>query len=120
MEGGQMKLSFLILAGVVSLAAFEVQAAPAIRPDAAAPNGLLQQARVTCAYLTPDGYCVRPRKHYRKHHRQQWREHRPVYRTYEPDQQDDYSWRYERSRPVIRIAPSYPPIYDDGWDDDDD
>lgn len=115
-----MKLSFLILAGAISLAAFEAQGAPAMKPEAPTANGLLHQARVTCAYLTRDGYCVRPRKHYRKHHRQHWRYHRPVYRTYEPYRPDDYYWRYERPRPIIRIAPSFPPIYDDGWDDWDD
>ncbi|WP_054312139.1 hypothetical protein [Mesorhizobium sp. 1M-11] len=115
-----MKLSFLILAGALSLAAFEAQGASAIRPAAPTPDGLLQQARVTCAYLTRDGYCVRPRKHYRKHHRQHWRYHRPVYRTYEPYQPDDNDyWRYERPRPLIRIVPDYPPPYG-GWDDDDD
>lgn len=113
-----MRLSFLVLAGAISLAAFEAQGAPAMRSETPGSDGLLRQARVTCAYLTRDGYCVRPRKHYRKHHRRHWRYHRPEYRTYEPIQPDIDYWRYERPRPIIRIMPSYPSIYDNAWDDD--
>ena len=113
-----MKVSVLVLAGALSALAFAAQAAPTIKPVAPASDGLVQQARVSCAYLTPDGYCVRPRKHYKKPHRQHWRYHRPVYRTYDP-QPDDY-WSYERPRPLIPIMPNYGPFYGDGWDNSDD
>lgn len=110
-----MKLPVLALAGAMLVPTFAVQAAPMIAvPDR---GSLVQEAHVTCAYLTEDGYCVRSHKRHNywkpKHH------YRQIYRTYEP-QPDEYYWRYQRPRPVIRVIPSYPRQDEDNWDDWDD
>ncbi|MBZ9849215.1 hypothetical protein LB565_14605 [Mesorhizobium sp. CA14] len=111
-----MKLSVLALAGTMLAVMPAVHAAPMIGMPAR--NGLVQQAHVTCAYLTEDGYCVRPHK---KH--KYWRRHhydRPAYRTYEPQPPDEDYWRYQRARPIIRVVPDYPPPDEDNWDNWDD
>ncbi|PBC05857.1 hypothetical protein CK220_01325 [Mesorhizobium sp. WSM3860] len=111
-----MKLSVLTLAGTMLALASAVQAAPMIGIPAGA--GLVQQAHVTCAYLTEDGYCVRPHKKHK--HWKRERHYRPIYRTYEPQPSDEYYWRYERERPIVRIIPSYPRQDEGNWDDWDD
>ncbi|WP_296742695.1 hypothetical protein [Mesorhizobium sp.] len=108
-----MKPFALALAGAMLLPLSPVQAAPMLA--APATDSLVHQADVRCAYLTEDGYCVRPHKTHKywkhRHH------YRPVYRTYEPQPPpDEYDWRYERQRPVIRVIPRYPQD-DDNWDD---
>jgi len=111
-----MKLSVPALAGAILASMPAVQAAPMM----AAPDrdSLVQEAHVTCAYLTEDGYCVRPHKEHKywkpKHHDRQ------IYRTYEPQPSDEYYWRYERPRPIIRVIPAYPQQDEDNWDDWDD
>ncbi|MBN9255226.1 MULTISPECIES: hypothetical protein [unclassified Mesorhizobium] len=112
-----MRLTVIALGGAISVMALGAQAMPMTK--LAPSTGLVEQARVTCAYLTRDGYCVRPRKAHKKHHvpHRYYRER--VYRPYEPAPADDYYWRYERPRPVIRVVPNYPP-YDDGWYDNGD
>ncbi|RWA62878.1 hypothetical protein [Mesorhizobium sp.] len=109
-----MKLSVLTLAGIMLALAPAVQAAPMIGNPAG--GSLVQQAHVTCAYLTEDGYCVRSHKKHK--HWERERHYRPIYRTYEP--QDEYYWRYQRPRPIIRVVPSYPRQDEDNWDDWDD
>lgn len=108
-----MKLSVLALAGTVLAMMPAVEAAPTIGVPAG--NSLVQEAHVTCAYLTDDGYCVRPHKRHqywkRKHYYQ------PAYRTYGPQPPDGYDWRYQRPRPIIRVVPNYPPQDEDNWDD---
>ncbi|TPK61178.1 hypothetical protein FKO01_51830 [Mesorhizobium sp. B2-3-3] len=112
-----MKLSVLALASAILSLTFSAHAAP-LSIDAPAHDRLIQQARVTCAYLTRDGYCVRPQRghkhreyrHYDRHHR--YDHYRRIFRTYEPP----YYGRYYRPRPIIRVIPNYPPFYDDGWD----
>ena len=102
-----MRLTVIALGAAISVMAFGAQAMPMTKLAPSA--GLVEQARVTCAYLTRDGYCVRPRKAHKKHHvpHRYYRER--VYRPYEPAPADDYSWRYERPRPIIRVVPDYPP-----------
>ncbi|WP_224547248.1 hypothetical protein [Mesorhizobium sp. CA16] len=110
-----MKLSVLALAGTMLAVMPAVHAAPMIGMPAR--NGLVQQAHVTCAYLTEDGYCVRPHK---KH--KYWKRHhydRPAYRTDERQLPDEDYWRYQRPRPIIRVVPDYPQD-EDNWDDWDD
>ncbi|MBZ9815172.1 hypothetical protein [Mesorhizobium sp. CA7] len=111
-----MKLPVLALAGgmlpmMPSVQAAQMMAAPDI-------NRLVQEAHVTRAYLTEDGYCVRPHRKQKywkpKHH------YRQVYRTYESQPSDEYQWRYEHPRPIIRVVPNYPPQDEDDWDDSDD
>lgn len=109
-----MKYSVLVLTGAISVAAFAVQAAPAMLLGSPVHDDLVQQAHVTCSYLTRDGYCVRPRKVDRKHNVQRWRHYQRAYRTYEPSY--EYYRRYE-PRPIIRIVPNYPSRNDDYWDD---
>ncbi|RWE68223.1 MAG: hypothetical protein E5W28_06855 [Mesorhizobium sp.] len=110
-----MKLPILTLAGTMLAVMPAVEAAPII--GVPAENSLVREAHVTCAYLTEDGYCVRP---HNKH--QYWRKHyhQPAYRTYEPQPRDEYDWRYQRPRPIIRVVPNYPPRDEDNWDDWDD
>ena len=110
-----MKLPAFALAGAILSLTSGAQAAPMI-VGAPARGDLVQEARVTCAYLTRDGYCVRPHNEHKKcwKHRRYY-EH--AYRTYEPQPPDEYYWRYERSRPIIRVVPDYQPRDDeDGWD----
>jgi hypothetical protein len=113
-----MKLPVFALAGTL-LSLTGTQAAP-LTSGAPAHGGLVQEARVTCAYLTRDGYCVRPHKMHKKHWKDQ-RYYQRAYRTYVPQPPDEYYWRYERQRPIIRVVPDYAPLYDDeddgGWDD---
>ncbi|MGX8008341.1 hypothetical protein ACVDG8_004655 [Mesorhizobium sp. ORM8.1] len=107
-----MKPFVIALAGAVLLPLPATQAAPML---AAPPrNSLVYQADVRCAYLTEDGYCVRPHKahKYWKHRHY----HRRIYETYEPQPPDEYDWRYQRRRPIIRVIPS-DPGGDDNWDD---
>ncbi|RWA80551.1 hypothetical protein [Mesorhizobium sp.] len=110
-----MRLSILALAGAMLAPMAAAQAAPMMAvPDR---GSLVQGAHVTCAYLTEDGYCVRSHKKHKywkpKHH------YRQIYRTYEPQVPDEYYWRYQRPRTVIRVVPSYPQD-EDNWDDWDD
>ncbi|RWL39432.1 hypothetical protein EN852_019315 [Mesorhizobium sp. M2E.F.Ca.ET.209.01.1.1] len=108
-----MKLSVLALAGTMLAVMPAVEAAPIFGVPAG--NSLVQEAHVTCAYLTEDGYCVRSyKKHWKPKHY-----YRPVYRTYEPQPPDEYYWRYQRPRPIIRVVPNYPRD-EDNWDDWDD
>ena len=113
-----MKLSVLALAGAMLAPMAAAQAAPMM--DIPGGGGLVQQARVTCAYLTDDGYCVRPHKKHKHWRRQHY--YRPAYRTYEPQPPDEYYWRYRHERPIIRVIPDYPPPDDnwDNWDNQDD
>lgn len=109
-----MKLFVLALAGAMLAPMAAVRAAPIIAvPDR---GSLVQEAHVTCAYLTDDGYCVRSHKKHNywkpKHH------YRQIYRTYEPQRPEEYDWRYQRPRTVIRVIPSYPREDEDNWDDD--
>ncbi|MFK0690381.1 hypothetical protein ACFX5Q_19560 [Mesorhizobium sp. IMUNJ 23033] len=110
-----MKLPVFALAGAILSLTFGAQAAP-MTLGAPAHRGLVQEARVTCAYLTRDGYCVRPRKVHKEHwkHRKYYQR---AYRTYEAQPPDEYYWRYERPRPIIRVVPDYQPLDDDEWDD---
>ncbi|TPI11410.1 hypothetical protein FJW06_20400 [Mesorhizobium sp. B4-1-3] len=111
-----MKLSVLALAGTMLAVMPAVHAAPVI--GVPARDGLMQEAHVTCAYLTDDGYCVRPHKkhkYWKRHHH-----YRPAYRTYERQLPDEDYWRYQRARPIIRVVPDYPPPDEDNWDDWDD
>ncbi|CAN7578069.1 hypothetical protein [Mesorhizobium sp. LjNodule214] len=110
-----MKLPVFAFAGAILSLTFGAQAAP-MTIGAPAHHGLVQQARVTCAYLTRDGYCVRPHKAHKKHTKHRYYYQR-AYRTYEPQPPDEYIWRYEDRRPIVRIVPDYPPLDDDGWDD---
>ncbi len=112
-----MKFSAFALAGAIFSLTFGAQAAP-MSIGVPAHDDLVQQARVTCAYLTRGGYCVRPHRVHKRHHRHRhyyrYRHYhyRRIYRTYEPP----YYHCYYRPRPMIRVVPSYPPFYDDGWD----
>ncbi|MDX8462059.1 hypothetical protein [Mesorhizobium humile] len=108
-----MKLSVLALAGTMLAVMPAVQAAPMI--GVPARNSLVQEAHVTCAYLTDDGYCVRPHKKHKHWKRERY--YRPAYRTYEPQPPDEDYWRYQRPRRIIRVVPDYPPQDEDNWDD---
>ncbi|MBN9244488.1 MAG: hypothetical protein J0I98_17010 [Mesorhizobium sp.] len=115
-----MKLSVLVLSGVFCALGYGTHAAPMSIPKAPMRSGLLQEAHVVCAYLTRDGYCVRPRHAERRHVERRRHYQRQVYRLYEPAPADDYYWRYERPRPVIRVEPDYPPPFYRSWNDDED
>ncbi|BCG75365.1 hypothetical protein MesoLj113a_65230 [Mesorhizobium sp. 113-1-2] len=104
-----MRLSVLAVASAILSLTFSAQAAP-LPIGAPVHDGLMQQARVTCAYLTRDGYCVRPHRVH-KHRGYRHRYHHHYRRIYEPP----YYGRYYRPRPIIRVIPNYPPFYDDGW-----
>lgn len=113
-----MKLTILALTGAICAMAFGAQAASVMIPNISADSGLVQQAHVTCAYLTSDGYCVRPRSVHRHHYRHLY--------PYHHDNGLHLGW-YKHRRSVVRIVPAYPPYYayrphyydrwNDGWDD---
>lgn len=109
-----MKFSVLVLTGAISAVAFGALAAPTMLLGSSVHSDLVQQAHVTCAYLTRDGYCVRPRKVDKRHNVRHWRPNQRAYRTYEPSYQ---YYRRDEPRAVIRIVPNYPPRNDDYWDD---
>lgn len=107
-----MKAFILVVAGAALLPLPMAQAAPPrIAPSRESP---VKEADVRCAYLTEDGYCVRPHKQHR--HWKRWHHQRRIYDNYEPQPQEEYDWRYERQRPIIRVIPRDP--QDEGnWDD---
>ncbi len=109
-----MKPFVLALAGVMLLPLPAVRAAPMLA--APARDSLVHEADVRCAYLTEDGYCVRPHKAHKYKYWKHRHHQRRIYETYEQQLPDEYDWRYRRQRPIIRVIPSYP--QDEGnWGD---